>query len=203
MKSLFEGTQLLYKGAEAEVLKGKYLDFPAVMKARIPKKYRIAALDNKIRKERTRKEMGMILLAKEAVNVPHIFDVDFKDSYLVLEFIDGKTLKETFSEGKNLKLAKDIGEAVKALHKKHIMHGDITTSNLILSDGKIYFVDFGLADQSTRLEDKAVDVVAFKKMLKSTHFRHFDEIWNNFQKGYGDKKVLEHVIKVEKRARYV
>jgi Kae1-associated kinase Bud32 len=203
MKSLFEKGELFYKGAEAEVWKGKYLDLPAVMKHRIPKKYRIQELDDKIRKDRTKKEMSIILLAKDAVNVPHIYEVDTVDYHLIMEFIDGKPLKEVFRDEKNIRLAKEVGRAVRNLHKKNLIHGDLTTSNIIFHDKNIYFVDFGLAELSTRLEDKAVDVVAFKKMLKSTHFKYFDDIWKYFQEGYADKNVLNHVIKVEKRARYV
>ena len=73
---------------------------------------------------------------------------------------------------------------------------------MVLSGGDIYFIDFGLAFKSKKTEDRAVDLLVFKKMIKSTHWKYFDEIWNSFEKGYSDEKLFEKVSEIEKRARY-
>ncbi|NYZ79876.1 Kae1-associated serine/threonine protein kinase, partial [Candidatus Micrarchaeota archaeon] len=76
------------------------------------------------------------------------------------------------------------------------------TSNIIEKDGELYFIDFGLAYNSHTIEDKATDVLVLKKMLKSTHWRYFDDIWNAFKKEYADAAVLKKTEDIEKRARY-
>jgi Kae1-associated kinase Bud32 len=193
--------KLIYRGAEAELWKKDYLGLPCVEKIRIGKKYRIQEIDERIRAERVQKEVNMIEQARE-ICTPCIYSVDIGKKSFLMEFIDGKKIKEL--DGKITNIAFRIGKAVAKLHGKGIIHGDLTTSNMILKNGKIYFLDFGLAYKSGKLEDRAVDLLVFKKMLKSTHFRHFEKIWANFLSGYKPKKsLLAKIGEVEKRARYV
>jgi Kae1-associated kinase Bud32 len=104
-----------------------------------------------------------------------------------------------------------IGESVGKLHNNNIVHGDLTTSNMILSgkgkDKKLFFVDFGLGFYSKRLEDKAVDVHVFKQALEAKHYKKYEEFLKAFLKGYektceDSGKVLEQLKKVEARGRY-
>ena len=118
-----------------------------------------------------------------------------------MEFINGKKLRDLFYEGKSIGKMAEIGKQIKKLHDNNIIHGDLTTSNLLL-DKEIYFIDFGLAFNSNKIEDKAVDILAFKKMLKSTHFEQFEEIWKLFKQGYKDKKTFKRIKEIEARARY-
>lgn len=202
-KSSYQKSELIYTGAEAEIYKSEYLGFPVVEKRRTVKSYRISSIDKRIRDERIRSELNMIISAKTFINVPYIFDVDTDENILVMEHIDGIKIKDLFNKGEKLELGKNIGIEIRKLHKNELIHNDLTTSNMILKDEKIYFIDFGLGYKSNRIEDKAVDVLVFKKMLKSTHWKYFDKIWKGFVKGYDDEKVLEKVLEVEKRARYV
>ena len=196
--------ELIYKGAEAELYKSKYMDMPAVLKKRIAKEYRIKEIDDKIRSERIKTEAGMIKEARRAVATPYIFDIDMPQKILTMAHINGTKLRDLFYEGKDIaELSRQAGEDVLRLHDKHIIHGDLTTSNMIEKNGKIYFIDFGLALKSKKDEDKAMDIKVFRDMLKSTHYKHFDEIWKAFQEGYGNKKILRKVLEIEKRARYV
>ena len=200
---------MIYRGAEAELWKSEYLGMPAVEKHRVPKTYRIKEIDDRIRRERIVLETNMLVNAKKAVNTPHIFDVDLEKKSLLMEFIDGNKVKDLFlREGWIHRVSKKIGEDVAKLHEIGIVHGDLTTSNMILEKkGDIYFIDFGLATKSDKIEDKAMDLVVFKKMLQSTHYKYFSEIWSAFLEGYSKYKksgeIVKKITEIEKRARYV
>jgi len=94
------------------------------------------------------------------------------------------------------------------MHKNGIVHGDLTTSNMILKNNKIYFIDFGLGEFSKRIENFAIDLSVLKEAFKSTHFKHLNLLWQSFIKGYKQtndksKEVLESLNEIEKRGRYV
>lgn len=195
---------LIYVGAEAELWRSSYLGLPCIEKIRIPKKYRIAEIDNKIRKERIKKECNMIISSRKAVDTPHIYDVDFDKNIIILEFVKGEKIKDLFLRGKKIsEIGKKIGKAVAKLHNIDLIHNDLTTSNMILKDSRIYFIDFGLGFKSKKVEDKATDLLVFKRMLKSTHWKFFDKIWNSFKIGYGNSRVLRKTKEIEHRARYM
>ena len=126
-----------------------------------------------------------------------------------MEYIKGDLLKDRlddYNKEKMLKVCKEIGEEVAGLHDKNIIHGDLTTSNMILKDDKVYFIDFGLGFFSAKEEDKAVDIRLFKQALESKHYKHFDICFNAFLQGYkkseNSKQVLARLDKVELRGRY-
>ncbi len=201
--------ELIYRGAEAELWKSDYLGMPAVEKHRIPKTYRIKEIDDRIRRERIVLETNMLVNAKKAVRTPHVFDVDLEKKSILMEFVEGDKIKDLFlREGWIQRVSKKIGEDVAKLHSISIVHGDLTTSNMILNnEGDIYFIDFGLASKSDKTEDKAMDLVVFKKMLNSTHYKYFNEIWGAFLAGYSKYKkageIVKKITEIEKRARYV
>ena len=201
--------ELIYRGAEAELWKSDYLGYLAVEKHRIPKTYRIKEIDDRIRRERIVLETNMLVNAKKAVRTPHVFDVDLERKSILMEFVEGDKIKDLFlREGWIQRVSKRIGESVVALHSIDIVHGDLTTSNMILDErGDIYFIDFGLATKSDKTEDKAMDLVVFKKMLQSTHYKYFSEIWGAFLEGYSKYKkageIVRKITEIEKRARYV
>jgi TP53 regulating kinase-like protein len=96
------------------------------------------------------------------------------------------------------------------MHKNGIMHGDLTTSNFILSNGKIFVIDFGLAIRTTKPEDHAVDLRLFKEILNSAHASEMNKAWTNFLDGYKAQvgtakfyKVSNLVSIIESRGRYV
>ena len=145
------------------------------------------------------------------VETPKIFSIDEKGFKIIMEFVDGKRLKEFFNDTndvKRKKVAEDVGKLVGLLHKNGIVHGDLTTSNMILKDDKIYFIDFGLGEFSKRVEDLATDLSVLKEAFKSTHFKYLDLLWSSFIKGYKQandnfNKVLDTLNDIEKRGRYV
>jgi len=200
--------KIIKRGAEAVL----YLDDSHLVKERIKKNYRLAEIDEKLRKQRTRKEAKLLNEAKRVgVETPKIFSVDENGFKITMEFIDGKRLKEFLNETDNesrKRVAEEMGKAIGLLHKNGIVHGDLTTSNMILRDDKILFIDFGLGDFSNKIEDLATDLSVLKEAFKSTHFKHLDLLWESFIKGYkqtNDKfnKVLDTLNDIEKRGRYV
>ena len=158
---------------------------------------------------RTRSETKLLEKAGKIISVPKIINSDEKTKKIFMEFIDGKKLSENlnlFSLEKQKIIIKEIGISLAKLHNENLIHGDLTTSNLILKE-KIFFVDFGLGYHSLKLEDKAVDIHLFKQALEAKHFDNWKVLFEEFLKEYSDncndsEKVLCQLEKVEKRGRY-
>jgi TP53 regulating kinase-like protein len=208
-------TKLLKKGAEASLFFSEWHGRKVVIKVRVPKLYRPKALDEQIRTYRTVHEPQLIHEAKIAgVSTPLIYMVKVPESSIVMEYIEGPQVKQLLNDvGKNRRheLCIKIGESVAHLHKWGLIHGDLTTSNMIVSeDGRIYFLDFGLGEKSTELEAKGVDLHLLKRALQSTHFMHWEECLQAILCGYttilgveAAEKVYEKTREIERRGRYV
>lgn len=202
--------QVLYRGAESILYLDEFENQKVLVKERIKKSYRIEQIDQALRKTRTRKEVKLLTEARKCgVPTPKILHVDELNHKIIMEFIDGVRIKELLhSDSKEKdKICFEIGKLIGKLHSSGIVHGDLTTSNMILKDGKIYFIDFGLGEFSRRIEDQGVDMNLLFEALKSTHFKILKLYWNNIIKGYKKEykdadKVLERVEEIEKRARY-
>ncbi|MDP2628399.1 MAG: KEOPS complex kinase/ATPase Bud32 [Nanoarchaeota archaeon] len=195
-----------------------------VLKDRIPKSYRIKILDDKIRKSRTKSEIKLLEKASRIINAPSPLTTSWaggrgsgaleggaNNFKIKIPFIQGKKLSENLNKfplSKQKQICKQIGEAIAKLHDANIIHGDLTTSNMILKDNEIYFIDFGLGYISHKLEDKAVDLHLLKQALEAKHFQHWGALFDEISKGYSkdnkteSKKVLERLKAVEKRGRY-
>jgi len=195
--------KLIQQGAEAKI----FLDKDMITKDRIPKSYRHPQLDKQIRTRRTRSEAKLLSKALEAkVNVPRVFGADKFN--IQIEYIDGDKLSETlnfYQEKKQFEVMQKLGRQTALLHKNNIIHGDLTTSNTILSNDKLFLIDFGLGFISTKIEDKAVDLHLIKQALEAKHFQNHEDLFKHFTKGYiwsDSKKILERLNIVEKRGRY-
>ncbi|MEK6894579.1 MAG: KEOPS complex kinase/ATPase Bud32 [Nanoarchaeota archaeon] len=198
MKSIVIG-----RGAEAIITKQN----KTVIKDRIEKSYRYPDLDKKIRKLRTRSESKIMEKAQKIVNVPKIISSDEVKSKIEMEYIDGKKLADHLENIDYKKVSEKIGKELAKLHDNNIIHGDLTTSNLLLKDEDIYFIDFGLGFHSSRIEDKAVDLHLIKQALEAKHPTINEECFNALVKGYTKqskhaKRTLKQLEKVEKRGRY-
>lgn len=206
---------LIKKGAEASLYLADWHGRKVVMKKRLAKKYRPKILDEQIRTYRTIHEPQLMHEAKRAgVPTPTIFLVDIKNATIIMEFIEGKQVKQLLSEASKSErqsLCLKIGELIGRLHNNGIIHGDLTTSNMILtSEGKIFFVDFGLGEKTKELEARGVDLHLMKRALQSTHFRFTEECFNAIIRGYAKvmgseaaKNILEKIREIERRGRYV
>ncbi|MBI4139997.1 Kae1-associated serine/threonine protein kinase [Candidatus Woesearchaeota archaeon] len=194
--------KLLSRGAEAEI----FLDSKGLIhKFRVVKNYRHKDLDNVLRFERSRKEANILRKAlKIGLPVPRVFEQ--KDDLLIIEKISGVNVASIGTE-LSLRIAVQIAEILARMHDENIIHGDLTTSNIILGvDEKLYIIDFGLGTTSTRIEDKAVDLHVLEESLEARHpinSAHFFEIFCEHYKKNSSKgrAVIQRLQKVRSRGR--
>ncbi len=189
------------KGAEAVIEK----EGMVARKTRVSKSYRIQAIDDRLRKQRTRSEAALMRTARRTgVNVPKILDeTGFQ---ITMEFIEGSKLRDIFEQGYE-RLGEKIAVAMARLHENNIVHGDLTTSNMMLSGDEVYFIDFGLGFTSNRAEDKAVDLYLLHEAIESTHHSVLEPAWkiilNRYRNHYREgEQVIKALRKIEKRRRY-
>jgi len=206
---------LIKKGAEANLYLEEWHGRKVIMKKRLAKAYRLSQLDLAIRTQRTLHEPLLIHRAKEAgVPTPTIYLVDLADSNIIMEYVEGKQVKQVLNDmppKEKLRLCRQIGALIGRLHKDGIIHGDLTTSNMILTPfGKIFFVDFGLGEYSDELEARGVDLHLMKRALQSTHYRFAKECFEAVAAGYTEtmgkeesNNVLEKIREIERRGRYI
>ncbi|MCH8860765.1 MAG: Kae1-associated serine/threonine protein kinase [Thaumarchaeota archaeon] len=201
--------KLLKKGAEGDIFLITWNKKKAILKARKKKDYRNSLLDQRIRKQRTIRECEIISEVKSfGVSTPLIYNMDTKNCTIIMQHIAG-TVVNDLSESKLIKSCIEIGKIVGVMHKNGIMHGDLTTSNFIVSKGKMFVLDFGLANKTNKPEDHAVDLRLLKEILNSAHTKIMNKAWSNFLKGYKSavdssrfSKITNLVKVIESRGRY-
>lgn len=184
-------------GAEAVILKQDDL----IIKRRVQKNYRLKELDDSIRGFRTRREAKVMQkLSGVGVKCPLLKECDgcFE---IKMEFVDGKKIKDCATN----ELMCEVGKIIGLMHKQDVIHSDLTTSNMLLKNDEVYFIDFGLSYFSAKEEDKAVDLQVFYRALQSTH-PEFEVFFEHAVKGYKEayseaEKVLERLKIVEGRGR--
>ncbi len=213
---------IIGRGAEAilEMKDFKDLYFPSrdmnikiVIKKRIKKGYRLKEIDLHLRRSRTILESRLIHEAKKYIRTPTIFEIDRDECYIVMEYVEGERVKELLEKvnsEKREEICLKIGNMVGKLHKNGIIHGDLTTSNMIYRLNEIYLIDFGLGEFSREIEKQGVDMHLLKEALQSTHYKYFLEDFETVMKGYAyivgnekKKEILKRINEIEKRGRYV
>jgi TP53 regulating kinase-like protein len=214
MDKLDEKT-LFKKGAEASLYLADWHQRRVIIKVRVPKKYRSPVLDEQIRSYRTIHEPQLIHEAKAAgVLTPLIYMVNVPESSITMEYIEGQQAKQLLNNIPKVKrndICVKIGESVAQLHSHGLIHGDLTTSNMILNPkGKLFFVDFGLGEKNGELEAQGVDLHLLKRALQSTHYLFWEECFQSVLCGYTSvlgvelaEKVYEKIREIERRGRYV
>jgi Kae1-associated kinase Bud32 len=204
--------KILRKGAEAELIETEFLDNKALLKKRIVKNYRVKKLDDSIRRERTKQEAILLHRAKEAgVRTPIIYQIDKKNCTIAMEFVLGSRLKDSLNKKNFSGYCKTLGEQIAFLHSAGIIHGDLTTSNVIVNqENALVLIDFGLGFFSEKIEDKAVDLLNLKKTFEATHHSLMPNAWQEITSSYcncnnqgSGEKVLSQLSEIEKRARYL
>lgn len=212
---------MIAQGAEARVYKGTYLGKSTLVKERFQKKYRHPDLDSRLTKDRIRAESRAILRAKVAgVVTPALYLVDLDRRCIYMEYVENAVVLKDFIDmnisGKEDVedlldfVAQGLGKIIARLHSKNIIHGDLTTSNVLLrnipddlnvvkEDATNHFVmiDFGLARVDSNAEDKAVDMYVLERSLLSAHSEVtslFSRIFNAYQKQYANEKQCKEII---------
>ena len=160
--------------------KGKYLGRDAILKTRFSK----SDLDKQIAKERTKSEARSLIRCLEMrLPVPVLHDADLENCILTIEYInesvtvrnylDEALNSETFNSENILSLAKRIGHTIGRLHENHIIHGDLTSSNMLITKpyekSKIILIDFDMSSEDSRSKPKADDLYVLEKDIFSTH----------------------------------
>jgi len=189
------------RGAEAIIYKDK-----DIIKERVPKSYRLKQIDERLRKARTKRE-AKILNRLQEMNFPAPALVNSDgQSVIEMDFIRGPKIRDALDNKNHKKLCAEIGKKIAALHNAGIIHGDLTTSNMILAE-EIYFIDFGLSFFSSKTEDKAVDLHLLKQALESKHYKIWESCFKSAIKSYkkqadDSKDILARLEVVELRGRY-
>ncbi len=193
------------QGAEAIIYKEK----DSIIKERFAKRYRLPQLDQSLRQFRTRRE-AKILQKLQDLNFPSPHLKEFSDTRMTItmDFIPGPKVRDILLQQQNhAELAQEIGKNIAKLHDANIIHGDLTTSNMLLHEpsNQLQFIDFGLSSFSDKIEDKAVDLFLLDRALESTHFQIYPGVFQSVIEGYRTSPLAEQVLqrfeKVKARGR--
>ena len=217
-----ESFELITQGAEALLYKTTFFtpDIFTALKVRPIKAWRHPTLDKRLTRQRILAEARVLnKCRKEGVPVPAIQAMDWAKGWIASEWIEGKTVKEAIrkrdvNDTEGLKeLLRHIGQAVGKLHGVGIIHGDLTTSNMMLRPGsseldlagEIVLIDFGLATQAVQEEDRAVDLYVLERAFGSTHPKE-EDMFNVVLEAYagtfkGAKSTLRRLEDVRMRGR--
>jgi TP53 regulating kinase and related kinases len=184
--------ELLKQGAEAKIYKGKFEGKSSIVKERFKKTYRHPDLDKSLTKKRIKNEVKILNKAQSlGVSVPKVYKTDLNNGLIIMEFIENSLIcrdyifnlvglknkneitQDEFAE-KIKQDSLEIGKIIGNLHRNEVIHGDLTTSNILIKNAqvdtdssatntnqcssRIVFIDFGLSVISSQLEDKAVDL---------------------------------------------
>lgn len=198
-----KSSQRLSHGAEAILTtEGKW-----VSKTRSPKSYRLKELDDTLRKKRTKREYKVLSKAKSlGVPVPDLGGSDDASTFW-MRHVEGKRLRDALMDSSaSSDVLEVFGRYVSTLHENDIIHGDLTTSNVMYTnEGALVLIDFGLSFFSKKIEDKAVDLHLLKQAFESTHYQDVKTFYAAFKKGYAryarSSEVLEKLEEVERRGR--
>jgi TP53 regulating kinase-like protein len=143
------------------------------------------------------------------IPTPVILDIDTREAVIVMEYIEGERIKDILnkvSAVERQKLCTEIGRSIGKLHENNIIHGDLTTSNMIFRDGIIYFIDFSLGEISEETEAKGVDLHVLMEAYESTHPKIIED-FKYIMKGYRSvfqnaKEVEDKITEIISRGRY-
>ena len=107
-------------------------------------------------------------------------------------------------------LAEKIGHLLGQMHQRGIIHGDLTTSNMLLQNPPqnldLVLIDFGLSYQDNVAEDKGVDLYVMERAILSTHPNTeplFEKLLNSYKTSYGSgcNEVIKKLDEVRMRGR--
>ncbi|KAF9942776.1 TP53 regulating kinase [Mortierella alpina] len=211
---MLHNAQLLKQGAEAKVYLAPFCQRQAIIKERFAKEYRHPTLDKKLTSRRVIQEARCLNRCQKAlIDTPTVYMVDVANSLIYMEYIEGSSVRDYLvtAEGQTAetqtKVASLIGKALGRMHNIDVIHGDLTTSNLLMREetGAVVLIDFGLSYVSQLIEDKAVDLYVLERAFSSTHPNTevmFDQIIEAYgQSSKASKQILRKLEDVRMRGR--
>ncbi|MEC8339293.1 MAG: KEOPS complex kinase/ATPase Bud32 [Nanoarchaeota archaeon] len=186
-------------GAESEII---IIDNKTLRKIRLGKKYRHELLDIKLRRSRTKREYKILeKLHEKNVNIPKPYNINLKETYIDFEYLKGDVLKKVLDKEKLIEAFKQIC----LLHKQEIVHGDLTTLNMLYANNKVYLIDFGLSGFSDNVEERGVDLNLFFTCIKNEHpnFHYLKEdLLQIYKKELKEgEEVIKRLEEIELRGR--
>lgn len=197
-------------GAEARLDSSEWMGREVVTKQRVVKGYRHPALDRSLQTSRIKNEARLMLEARRAgIAVPVIYSVDYAGGRIVMQEIKGVRVKDALNElpgPRAEEVCAKIGEVAARLHENDIVHGDLTTSNMLLEGDRIVLIDFSLGSKTSELEDKGVDMHLLEEAFHSAHHARsglYEVVKASYVRAYPQgAEVLRKVKEIEKRGRY-
>lgn len=211
---------VIKQGAEARLYKGTLFNKNVIIKQRFKKKYRHPSLDNKITHKRTLQEVRAILKCRKAgIKTPLVYFVNYINNTIYMEEIENSvTVREKIdamlkcgSRDQVRALAEKMGSIISVMHQVEIIHGDLTTSNILISDDsldKLTVIDFGLSFSSNLIEDMGVDLYVLERAFLSTHPNTewlFNTVLEKYKEDFKDEKraveILDKLDEVRSRGR--
>ena len=164
-----------------------------MVKERFKKAYRHPTLDARLTAQRLRQEVRSMLRARKlGVTTPVLYHVDATTASIYMQKVEGQSLKATLQAGGAtanplpfVELVKALGVEVAHLHDGGIVHGDLTTSNvLVRSELPLVIIDFGLSSFSIQSEDRAVDLYVLERAFSSAHPALGAQLFEEFLQAY-------------------
>jgi Kae1-associated kinase Bud32 len=201
---------IIRRGAEAEIGLSIYLGRRVIVKRRTIKSYRHTQLDQELRVSRTRNEARLMQEARgHGVPTPIIYDIDLQKAEIVMQEIEGERVKDVLSRATEEEarwICGEMGRLAALLHGGGMVHGDLTTSNMILSKGRIFLIDFSLGGKAATMEELGVDLHLLREAFTSAHSNIlplFKEVLDSYGRWFkGAEQVFDKVREIEGRGRY-
>lgn len=204
------GMTEIARGAEGSIYRTVFLGRKAVVKVRSPKGYRVPELDARIRGLRIRSEARLLREARRAgLRTPVVYWVDPADAAIVMEDVGGETVKRHLDEHPEdaPAVCRQIGRDLARLHNARLSHGDLTTSNMILTaGGSICYIDFSMGASLVETEDMGVDIRLLERAFSSAHPK-LKDAYAELIKEYcavktDSQAVMDKVQEIKERGRY-
>jgi TP53 regulating kinase-like protein len=200
-------------GAESIIYRLEQWGRTILLKHRPQKPYLLKEIDDFLRTSRTSKECKMLTVARNlGVPTPTVYWIDVHNHSIAMECLQGKQLKQLVAElaaDRLQEITSDFGKLIGLLHLGGVVHGDPTTSNVIVNQkGNMWLVDFGLAEMNATVEMKGVDLHLMRRAFETTHWDFEPIMWRAALDGYKiihteeTDQVLSRVEEIRERGRY-
>ena len=196
---------LFQQGAEAKIYSSTLLSRPVIVKERFKKSYRHPVLDEKLTHRRTSQEVRSIARCRKAgISTPVVYFVDYTSHKIYMENVQNAVpvkdvINSKLAQNSDLEqLAEKLGTMLGQMHSVDVIHGDLTTSNMLLRDSEdIVLIDFGLSYISSLVEDKGVDLYVLERALLSSHpntEQFFQKVLQSYVTATGSAKKAQEIL---------